>query len=270
MYNGSASTKVPQLVRLYRNADRAVDRALGLARVIHEGVWLGLLNPAERVAVTLTYFSQSEMYRSREHNTTVVYEWERRVFERYFRPGCSVLVAAAGAGREMLALRRMGCQVHGFDCCAELVEASRGLLSEEGMDSQVTLSAPNEVPTNLAHCEAIIIGWCGYHHIPGRARRIGFLKQLRRLVDGGAPMLLSFFTRSDSGRYEKLVWRVARATRFLGGFRAEPVELGDRLMVSTSAHCFEKEEVELELAAGGFRLAYYSDKEYGHAVGIAV
>ncbi len=247
-----------------------LDRAARLAGLVHEGAWLGLLTAAERVAVTDAFFSVSNMYRSSEHNTAVLYDWERKTIEKYYRPFSSVLVAAAGAGREVLVLRRMGFQAQGFDCCASLVDASREMFAGEPPGPPILLARPNEVPAGLPNFGGIIVGWGGYHHIPGRGRRIHFLRELRRLTPAGAPLLLSFFVRHDAERrYNTCLVRVARVFRVLSCFRGEPVAVGDRLMAGTQCHSFTQDEVRDELSAAGFRLDYFSDEEYGHAVGIA-
>lgn len=239
------------------------------ARLIHEGAWLGLLTAKERVAVTDGFYSTSRTYLGGEHNANELFGWEREVVQRYFRPGSSVLVPAAGAGREVLQLRGLGFEAHGFDCCVPLVQTGEQLFQAEGAGSPVILSAPNEVPPGLPMFDAVLVGWGGYHHIPGRGRRVRFLGQLRRLVAAGAPLVLSFFCRRDCETYDRWLWRVARVSRLLACFRGEPVELGDRLTVRTQCHFFTEPEIRDELKAAGFRMDHYSEQEYGHAVGIA-
>ena len=61
--------------------------------------------------------------------------------------------------------------------------------------------------------------------------------------------------------------RIARAIRFVR--RGEPVEDGDSISGSFD-HCFVEHEIRDELKDGGFELAFYSEEDYGHAVGLAM
>jgi hypothetical protein len=113
----------------------------------------------------------------------------------------------------------------------------------------------------------LIVGWSGYTHIPTRHRRIGFLRNLRNRALPGAPLLISFFPREGSSRYENLNYWTARVCRFLLRGRKEESELGDHLGWCFT-HTFTREEIEGEMRAACFRLVYYSEVGEGHAVGI--
>jgi len=270
MTKPAEDTRRPPLAAvLCGKADALLDRTMRVMRLLHEGAWLGVLTAEERDAVTTSFYSASNMFASREHNVNALFDWEREAVGRYFGPGSSVLVPAAGAGREVLQLRRMGFRAQGFDCCPRLVEASKQLFQAEDAGPPVILSAPNEVPPGLPRFDGVLVGWGGYHHIQGRERRIRFLGQLRRLIEAGGPLVVSFFHRHDSDVTDRWLPRVAGVFRVLSFFRGEPVEPGDRLSARSLRHCFTEAEIRDELKAGGFRLDCYSEEEYGHAVGIA-
>jgi hypothetical protein len=72
------------------------------------------------------------------------------------------------------------------------------------------------------------MGWGGYIHIPGRERRIRFLRQFRKHVKAGGPVLVSFISREGEGGRVKITFAVAKLVSALGLSR-EPVELGDTL-----------------------------------------
>ena len=102
--------------------------------------------------------------------------------------------------------------------------------------------------------------------IKGRDRRIAFLKQLHAQTREQAPILLSFFSRSGKERLFKVITTIGHMVGFL--LRRDKVEPGDALRPNY-VHYFTEEEVASELHEGGFTLAFYSTKDYGHAVGIA-
>ena len=263
-----SQTKDTRRVQWFKQADQWFTRWISIAGALHEGFWLGVLRADDLDAITAGHYGQSQEYASAEHNQRGLFDWERVVVEQYFQPGSRILVAAAGAGREILALRQAGFQVEGFDCSPTLVQAGDALFDGLGERRGVTLCAAGQVPCGPALYQGLIVGWTGYTHIPTRRRRIAFLEGLRHRAMPGAPVLISFFPRDRSSQYENLNYWIARVSRFLFRGRKEEPEPGDHLGWCFS-HTFTREEVEAELRAAGFRPAYYSELGEGHAVGIA-
>jgi len=244
-----------------------------LLGILHEGFWLGCLDPEDLTAITIRNFQQSRMYNGPEHNQSGLFPWEREAIDRFFRPGSRILVAASGGGRELIALYGLGFEVDGFDCTPGLVEASRRLLQELGISANVMLCPPNDVPRELtpefASHDSLIVGWTAYMHIPGSARRIEFLRKLHASVPPGAPILVSFWVREGASPDENRTFWLAKWIRSLRGRRAEPLEPGDHVTDRGYHHCFAKDEIEAELKAGGFRMCHYSQTDCPCAVGVA-
>lgn len=255
-------------VRWFKKSDRWFTRLVSVAGAIHEGFWLGYLSADDLDAITRDHYHNSKEYASPEHNQRGLFDWERVAVEQYFQPGSRILVAAAGGGREVLALRRAGFQAEGFDCSATLVQASDAIFDRLGEPRGVTLCPSGEVPSGHALYQGLVVGWSGYAHIPTRQRRIAFLRQLRNRALPGARVLVSFFPREDSSRSETLISRIARISRVLFRKRKEPSELGDHLGWCFS-HTFTRQDIESELQEAGFRPVFYSEVGEGHAVGIA-
>lgn len=255
------------LGRFYPASEQCYRFCLNLAEVAHQGLWLGLLDRSDLCRVGDGYYSQTLKYQDRAHNLSGFLPWESEVLESHFGGCKGVVVAAAGGGREVVALSRRGIAVTGFDCCRPLVDHARELIASENLNAKMTWSPPDEVPAGLGICDGVIVGWGGYMHIPGRESRIRFLVKLREHVTDGAPILLSFFTRSERSRRLRWTWKIGRCVAALRR-RKLPVELGDTI-AGTFDHHFTEEELRDELAHGGFRLDLYSSVPYGHAVGIA-
>lgn len=251
---------------IYRQLYTAKRRVSIFLDSTFQGIWLGLLDSTCLDEVTLHQYRRYEVYRSDAHNISGLMEWEKRVAHDYFPDGGSVVVAAAGGGREVLALRQMGFAADGFDCADELVDCARTLLNRMGFNCRLALCDPGDTPSWTDKYDAIVVGWGGYMHIPGRRRRIEFLRKLRLLAKPGAPILLSFYHRGGKGlrfRYTRSIANAIRKVRFDG----ESLELGDRLS-NTFDHYFTKDEVQSELISAGYTLEYFSTLGYGHAVGI--
>jgi hypothetical protein len=265
---GSVAVPVRRRLRWFKYADRCFNRLAKLIAALHEGFWLGCLSAEDLNALTASHYEQTHEYSSAEHNQRGLFDWETAALKRYFPPGSRILVAAAGGGREVLALRRMGYAAEGFECSPWLLQASEALFDRLGEPRGVTLCPPNEVPAGPADYTGIIVGWSAYTHIPTRRRRIAFLQGLRQRALPGAPILLSFFARDRDPGYENVVYRVSRAARFLFRGRKEESEPGDHLSWCFH-HTFTREEVESELKAAAFRPQHYSEVGEGHAVGMA-
>lgn len=264
----SAGPSVRLRARAYAAAAVAHGRILAAMRVLHEGWWLGILADDDFDALAGIQYTRWPHYRDDDYNASGLKEWEARAIRDHFPGKGALLVGAAGGGREVVALARLGYRVDAFDCVEPLVEYCRCALARFGTVARVIGAPPGEVPAGLHHYDGLIVGWGGYMHIPGRARRVAFLQALRRHVDAGAPLLLSFFTRSESARGLLWTYRIARVLRRLRR-SADTVEIGDTID-GTFDHHFTRKEVEGELTAGGFELVAHSESPYGHAVARAV
>jgi hypothetical protein len=270
---GDALANVPAARRrrrvLYFDfADRWFNRFVKVVEAVHEGFWLGCLSVDDLDAITAEYYRQSHEYASEQHNLRGFFDWEGPVVHRYFKAGSHILVAGAGGGREVIALRRAGFQAEGFECNAALLRASEALFQQLGEPQGVIFCAPDSVPPGPPIYDGLIVGWSAYTHIPTRRRRVAFLQGMRQRTLLGSPVLLSFFTRETVSPYEEIAYRTACLCRFLSRGRKETPELGDHLTWSYTHH-FVRAELEEELSASGFRLVHFNERGDSYAVGIA-
>ena len=105
-------------------------------------------------------------------------------------------------------------------------------------------------------------------HIQGRKARIRFLRDMRKRVKEGAPLLISFWSQAHSCRDNfHTCMVVANLIRRLLG--RDCVEFGDELGSRGFVHFFTREEISDELRLGGFDLEEYSTERHAHAVGIS-
>lgn len=269
--DGSEVRRVRNLrVKAFVIADRWVDRIARVVQTVHEGFWLGSLNADELNAVTARHFDQSQFYASGEHNQSGLFEWEKNSLNQYFPPRCRVLVAGAGGGREVVALRQAGFDAEGFECSLPLVQASQKVFEKIGESNHVVHCAADRVPDGTPTYDALLIGWTAYTHIPTKERRSLFLKALRQRVYPGAPLVISFFARTSPPKDEALVYWTARLCQSVLRGKGR-LEEGDRISFARYVHWFTKDELTEELQAVGFRVAQYVQKpDFGYAIGIAV
>jgi hypothetical protein len=251
---------------IYLFLERLIRFTHNAAAALIQGVALGLLsNPQLERLTEHRYAKHFASYASELHVKAGLFIWEREAVRRYFPRSGRVLVAAAGAGREMIALAGCGFRVDGFDCCAPLVEAGRNFFRQLDIEAKLVFAPPSTMPACEGRYDAVLVGFSGYMYIPGRDRRIRFLRELSRLAIPGAPVMVSF-TEGEIGR--RRVWS-ARIGTFLRKLRAaEPVEEGDCLKAGFQHH-FVREQIVSEMTDAGLELVRYSGgTSYGHAVGV--
>jgi hypothetical protein len=239
-----------------------------LIEALYQGFWLGCLSANDLNAVTAHHFNRSQFYASADHNLSGLFPWEKSLLERYFRPGSRILVAAAGGGREVIALRKAGFNAEGFECSQSLVDAAGKIFGGLGESNYVQYSPPDYVPAGSPIYSGLVVGWTGYTHIPTRARRISFLQALGQRALPDSPVLLSFFTQSHDSREDAVIHRTAQLCSFFTRGRKDP-EVGDRISFARYVHAFTREELEAELDDSGFQLLDYRNAEdWGYAIGI--
>lgn len=257
-------------IRIYFFTYKILSRLIELLKACFAGFWLGIFNRKTLYFIDNFYYDiYNKAYYSEDYNRDGLWSWEEKVINKYFKDCKRLLVAAAGGGREVLALRRLGHDVDGFECHSRLVNFANGLLKKEGLTPNIQLAPRDHCPDSSKMYDGIVVGWGAYMLIQGREQRIAFLKKLRSQTVEQSPILLSFFYHSFYGftAYRlKLIARIGNVLKKV--FRGARLEPGADL-APTYVRYFTREEIAAELHETGFELAFYSTDCYGHAVGIA-
>ena len=265
----------PRLWRAFAPSRRALSRSLKGVQATFDGLWLGALRPDDLAALDQQFYAShgaasdgEALFAGATHNARGLSDWEAEVVGEHFPRGGRVVVTAAGGGREVLALAELGFDVSGFEPHPGLVAAGRRLLAERSVTGASLEVCPRDVfPPAAGECDAVVVGWGSYIHVQGRRARVELLREARRRLAPGSPLLVSFWERpADQERYFRLVAACARPVRVARGLA--PPELGDTLRDSY-VHWFTRAEVHSELADAGFTVVRYRDRPYAHAVGTA-
>src|SRR5262249_29924314 len=115
-----ASPMIPQRptfrLRLFYLSQRVSVRVHRLIEALQGGFWLGLLDRDQINALVSHRYDEAEMYRTTAHNFFGFFASEKEIMKDHFNGCRSALVAAAGGGREMIALAQAGVRVDGFEC----------------------------------------------------------------------------------------------------------------------------------------------------------
>jgi hypothetical protein len=248
----------------YPRIERAIRycHAVGWAGV--QSLGLGLLDPKELVRLTVQRFESSTYLDPAYNSGSGLWLWEREALRRFFPSAGRILVGAAGAGREMVALHRAGYSVEGFECAHTLVEAGQVILRDAGCAGRLTWAPAGTVPALEGQFDGAIMGWSGYMYIPLRTQRVKLLQDFRALLRCGGPLLLSFQTREHCER--RMYWSARGANWFRKVRGAPPVAAGDYLD-NGFKHWFNRDDVAGEMAEAGLRMEWYGVDGYGWAVG---
>ena len=159
---------------------------------------------AEKEALSIDLYDASSEPRN-DH--AGLYEWEQTWFERRLPPPpASILIGAAGSGREASALRKSGHRVHAFEPSASAFQLCETTLGAELVDQAsyqdliATALHGESTPLRLtreSRFDAVLLGWGSFGHVLERANRLELLRACDHVVPHG-PILLSIFEPNAS------------------------------------------------------------------------
>jgi len=242
-------------LRVFFLSQHVLARAHTLIEALHAGFWLGCLSHDQMKTLVFQQYDQAALYRTAEHNLYGFFPRESELIRDHFKKCRSVLVAAAGGGREMIALAKAGMRVDGFECNPGLADKCQEFLMQLGVSGRILNAPPDQVPSGLQQYDGAIVGFGALAHIVGRTKRINFLRELKSHLHPNGPLLLSVGRRPPGSRYYGLIYQLARAIRLLRG-SADSIELGDDLL-DCFTHRFVKDELSSELQEAGFEIVAY-------------
>lgn len=228
---------------------------------ILSGFWMGVMSEESLDWADEIYFTSNKDYVNAGFNLLGLFRWEEVMIKRHFSNVESILLIAAGGGREILALKKMGYKVDSYECNLALLEFGNSLLRKNGITDRIKYLPRNEAPDEIKKYDGIIIGWAAYTHIRGNKRRVMLLRKLAPFLSSKeAPLMLSFLIREKTSRQERL-------TKFISNFfrlftHKEKTELGDRL-IPLFAHYFTEAEIKSELSCAKLTVTDYSCIDYG-------
>jgi hypothetical protein len=205
---------------------REIQRALRRAEHLIES-WTGsvlrrALRDSEKESLSIELYEASFDPRN-DHDG--LYPWETQWFDRRLpSPPASILIGAAGAGREAVALQSLGYWLHAFEPSESAFRLCRSRLGSELVDQasyqDLIATVLREESTALrlgssSRFDAVLLGWGSFGHVLRRADRSELLRACDRIAPNG-PILLSVFeprTPSADGERYYTPW---------GGFLIRP------------------------------------------------
>ncbi|MGC2062818.1 MAG: hypothetical protein WA610_07550 [Thermodesulfovibrionales bacterium] len=233
-----------------------------LLKAISHGFWLGVLNRKDLWDIDYYYYAKLQKgYQDSAWNLTGLFEWEKIAIESYFKGCHSIMITGAGAGREAIALEKMGYAVDAFECNPDLVKSGNAIMKEIGINARLELMPRDGCPEVAGQYDGIVLGWTMYMFIQEKKSRIEFLTDLHEKIRDNGPLLVSFYPRSHGSRYHSSIAKLANSIKFI--LNRKPMEVGgDFVDVYNFGHYFTEDEIASEITEAGFQLAHYCAKEY--------
>ena len=242
----------------YLSIDRRFRAVHGAVQCLFEGFWMGVLPEPVWDLITERSYGAGAEYTNPEYLDSGFHFWEELAIRGSFQPGSRVLVAAAGGGRELIALSRAGFSADGFECSRSMVGAGKRALAERGISATLEWAPPCAVPDRFNSSgvndpnsvyDALIVGWNGYTYMAPRERRLAFLRKLRTHLQPGSPVLVSCFLRPRGSRSAIWIPRIANAVRRC--LLRAPVFVPGDFFSARPRHEFTKRQLEKELQEAG-------------------
>lgn len=280
--DAAVSYRVPLWVRALLTADRASMKLENLRDGLRDELLLAWVPPADRAALTAALYSDQATYLpGGQRFKSGLFAWEKRALDapRFPRSG-RVLVGAAGAGREMVALVDRGFSVVAFDPCGPFVDAARSVAPPgratvvhasygDLVDAAAGKGGPLAGACGGAPFDAVILGWGSLSHVLPASGRVALLRAVRTLAPG-APVLASFALEADlssaggggKGRVRDGLRRLFTALRAPGAS-----EVGDRFFPNTGFFSYLGADDVVRLAwETGYEVALFEEAPYPHAL----
>lgn len=241
-----------------------VNRIICWFRILINGIFIGILDREDLKQIDQWFYNRSNIYTDDSYNKKALFSWEETAIRRFFAGCRNIYVLAAGGGREIYNLNKMGFDVDGSEYNEKLRNYANDFLKREGVNKTVEEAERDKCVTTNKKYDGVVLGWGFYTHIKGRDNRIEFLKQVSEILNNDGLILSSFWS---TDKPSKMLKRIEKIGKFISRvFKNETPEPGDSL-APEFVHYFMKQEILDEFTQAGFELLYYNDEIYAHAVG---
>lgn len=191
-----------------------------------------------------------------------LWESERVICERYFKPVDRILDLACGAGRTTFGLVDLGYDlIDGVDLSDYLIKKARQIGKTKGLNVNFHQGDMLELKFQDNSFDGVFISNCGLMLIPGKRHRIKALNEVHRVLKSHG--FLIFVTPEDRDTVAKDWWEEQKRLWDNGERDERLIDFGDRLFYEndtlTYGHFPSNQEVIECLNSTGFSL--YESKQ---------
>lgn len=245
----------------------SVDRIYGGFAIARDEFALSRLRETQWSSLVVERYEAAVGFYGGESNERGFVDDERALVERWLPPPPGrVLVTAAGAGREVLALWALGYEVAAFDPAEALLDQLRPALRRHQIDAPVALArhedfmdaalgagGTGELEDLLAAApfSGVLLGLNSFTHLRTPEIRVRLLRACRAVCPTG-PVLASFYLEHLPMSRVRSIARSLFA-RLPG---AQQVTPGDQVGIYGYEHAFRQDELQTLAGLAGYELAH--------------
>ena len=279
--DGPVPYRVPLWVRALLTADFVADRTMNVLASVRDEALLAWIPPEHRPSLTAAVYADLPTYLpGGKRFKSGLFSWEARILSTPpFPKSGRILLGAAGAGRELVALVEQGFEVVAFDPCRPFAEAARSIVPREKAD---VVHASYGDLVDAAHgrggvlaplCQgkrfdAVVLGWGSLSHVMPSSSRVELLRAVRELAPD-APVLTSFGLVTDPLAVDAGKGRVRNALRraFVALGAPGTSEDRDHFLTTTGFFAYLTHDELVKLAwEAEYEVALFEEAPYPHAV----
>jgi hypothetical protein len=99
------------MARLSHLSFRFLKKLTDFLDTLFSGFWLGVMSEKSLDFSDELFYKGTKSYSDDKYNLSGLFEWEKPMIEKHFSNAKSILLLAAGGGREVLALTKLGIEV---------------------------------------------------------------------------------------------------------------------------------------------------------------
>jgi len=216
-----------------------------------------------------SFQSVAEKYNSKEevefHSKLIsegLEEWEELIL-KFMKPESKILDVGCGAGREAIALTKMGFEVTGIDISPNMIAQAAENAKKEGLDIDFIAQNVSDIVYPVKSFDYVLFSRAVYSYIPTKKIRVKTLKKIRDVLKPDGMFFFSAYYIGDKRLFSRIniisTFRRLRNFFFKRKFDSEP---GDLMLRSVSpasdpnrlcfCHFFSSpKEISEELRAAG-------------------
>ncbi|MCM8800422.1 MAG: signal peptidase I [Candidatus Omnitrophica bacterium] len=158
-------------------------RSLGLKLNFAFNLKFLISSPQKSLSTVRDKFNQKEEVDFCGQNADLgLEEWERIMVKEYLKEGTSILHLGCGAGREALALAKLGFKVTAIDIAPEMIKKAQSKAKAQGLDIHFKLVSASEIDFPSCTFDYCLFDRILYSFIPSRTLRIKTLLRIKRCL----------------------------------------------------------------------------------------